>query len=232
MMRLKWFLSVVVILLLAGALIWWERLPPAGEPKVETPASSPAVPTSQEAAPASSPAAAAFRKAKPVARIEALYHEESARVGSIDKDPASTEKRLREMAADLKPEEIQWLHDASLNRNGSGDGRFFATYLLALSPGAKGVEALKDIALNPVPGSKNQGLVELERGIRAQAVEGIGHSLDKAVARDALLDVVQNQKDEFLRDRAHRSIYALESGHPVEEQDKKALGKLLYGKEK
>lgn len=235
-MRSKWLLSVVgLALVAAGAYL---ALRP-GVRRDEAPAPAPAagrgavVSAAAPAAPAApSVAVAAFRAAKPVERIEAFYREESRRVGAVDPDPAGTEQRLKAVAEELNPQEVSWLQQASLDRKREGDGRFFATFLLALNAQGPALGALREIALNPVPASKNQGVVELERQIRALASEGLGRARGVREAQDALLDVVEKQEDEFLRDRAHRALYAWETGKSVEEQDREALGKVLYGKEK
>lgn len=174
-----------------------------------------------------------FRAAPKGKRIEELYRKESARIGAIDPDPQLTEQRLAAVVAELDSDEIVWLKDRALSPDTEGDARFFAAYLLALSSVAGGepsLTALREIALAPVPRHKNQSLVELERQIRAQAVEGLSRARGQPAARDALLDVVAQQPDEFLRDRAHRGIHAWQTGKPVEEQDREALGKILYKK--
>jgi hypothetical protein len=175
------------------------------------------------------PEVEAFKKAPPVTRVQDFYESESKRIGAMDPDPKLTQARLELVAAELSPEEVKWLAGTALNAKENGDGRFFATYLLALGRSAEGTSALRQIALTEIPKSKNKGLEELERQIRAQATEGLGHSCDVAGARDALLDIVEMQLDEFIRDRAHRALYQCRTGKPVEEQDKEALDKLLYG---
>lgn len=170
-----------------------------------------------------------FRAAPRVERVEQFYKAESARVGEVDPDPTLTEERLRAVASELSAEEINWLKLRALSAKENADARFFAAYLLALSQKDEALPALKEIASTPLPNSKNQGEVELGRQIRAQTIEGISQLKSKAEARDALLDIEQAQTDEFLRDRAHRALYALSSGKPVEQQDKEGMGKLLYG---
>lgn len=160
-------------------------------------------------------------------RVKGFYAAESKRVGSIDKDPILTEKRLREFAATLKDEEIQWLAKEAENRKNPGDGRFFSVYLMALSEAPLAMEALTKIATSPLPQEKNQGLVELERQLRAQATEGLARACEKQKQwKDSLLDIVSRQEDEFLRDRAHRALYQCETGKSIEDQDKEALEKV------
>lgn len=227
MMRLKWLLSLLV---LAGICVGAYLLLRGGREEGAASISAAPAATPAAEAPSASPAVAAFRAAKPVERIEAFYREESRRVGAVDPDPAGTERRLREVAAELNPEEVRWLQQASLDPKREGDGRFFATFLLALNAEGPALVALREIGLKPVPESKNRGLVELERQIRALASEGLGRARGNREAQGALMDIVERQNDEFLRDRANRALHAWHTGKSVEEQDREALGKVLYKK--
>lgn len=221
MTPLKWFASFLVIGLLFGAAFFFFRsgeLPQGTILSKERTAGDVAVREEAED----------YRKSKHGKRVEELYEKESKRVGSVDPDPKLTQQRLSAMAAELSAEEIDWLARRALDTRSEGDARFFAAYLLALAPAELSVAALRAIALSPVPEHKNTGLVEQERLIRAQAVEGLSRARGVAAARDALLDVVEQQPDDFLRDRSHRGLHAWQTGKPVEEQDHKALGKLLY----
>lgn len=213
---------------MGGALLLASREGEAPTPLESLLASDPAPAPSAPAR--ATKAAEEFRAAAKETRLEAFYQSESRRIGAVDADPAATQARLEAVAGELAPEEMLWLKGRALSTQTGSDARFFAAYLLALAPGEASLAALREIALSPVPPHKNQGLVELERQIRAQAVEGISRKRDSNAARDALLDVVEKQDDEFLRDRAHRGLHAWQTGRPVEAQDKEALGKVLYGK--
>lgn len=231
MTRSKWFLSIgLVALLLAGGAMLAKRVTaPKPLPAEAAAALEAEAPRTRVAAKEPVPAAVeAFRRAVPVARVQAFYAAESKRIGQVDPDPKLTELRLRLIAEELNVEEIAWLKDTALDRKAEGDGRFFAAYMLALSPPA--TEALRVIATSAVPKSKNQGLVELERQVRAQAVEGLGRQCGNEAAKDGLIDTVARQEDEFLRDRAHRSAFAWEKCRPVAGADRKAAAELLYGK--
>lgn len=202
---------------------------PAGTAPV--PVSAPA--TGAAARPVSAATSAevqSFRAAPPVERVKAFYRAESARVGEVDADPKLTEERLTAVAQELQPAEISWLKEQALDGKQNADARFFAAYLLALGAQEAAMPGLKEIASAPIAKSKREGEEDLARQIRAQAIEGLCRMPDKVAARDAVMDVEQKQNDEFLRDRAHRCLYALASGKPIEEQDKEAAGKLLYGK--
>ena len=243
-LHLRAFLFSLALLALAGFfLLRGERpgnvpAPPAG---AVNPAPAPPGPAASTAPPALAPKpeagsdldpslraeVEAFRAAPPVKRVEAFYEKESRRVGEIDQGPELTARRLSAMAGELKPAELSWLKSAALDRKRGGDGRFFAAYLLALAPGPATASALKDVALAPLPNVKNQGLLELERQVRAQATEGLGHARGVPEAQEALLDVVEYQNDEFVRDRAHRALYEWRTGKKLEDQDKEALQKVM-----
>lgn len=218
----KWITSAfILMLILGGAAVYFFRSP---TPRSPLPGLEPAAVQSV------SPEVEAFRRAPVFTRVQSFYETESKRIGAIDPDPKLTEERLRSVAAELKPEEIHWLLNTALNAKENGDGRFFATYLLALGRSPEAMDGLRAIALTEILPQKNKAKEELERQIRAQATEGLGRGCDIANARDALLDVVEMQLDEFIRDRAHRALNQCRTGKSVEAQDKEALEKVMEGK--
>lgn len=221
MTRSKWLVSILLGLLLIGGAFFFLR------EKAELPVEAP---PPQAASPSLSPEVEKFKSAPPMKRVQELYQEESARIGNLDPDPEGTQRRLEELSKQLTKEEMDWLKSQALDTNVGGDARFFATYLLALSGKPEAVASLREIGLAEIPKSKNQGLTELERQIRGHAAEGLGRLRGVSEARDALLDIVQYQQDEFVRDRAHRANHQWVTGKTVEEQDKEGLGKVLYGK--
>jgi hypothetical protein len=232
-MRSKLIVSLIIagVFLVGGCLLYLAKHRPAnveqmeqwepgkGAPQAPAPA-APAKPVSREVE--------KFRAQPPLERVKEFYQAESARIGAVDPDPKLTEERIRAVAAELKPEEVLWLEARAVDTKEAADARFFAAYMLALSQEEVAVPAMKAIALTPIRPGKHEGAVELERQIRAQATEGLSKVADKALARDALLEVEQGTNDEFIRDRAHRSLYAVETGKSVEDQDKEAMSKLLY----
>lgn len=226
----KWPVRLIVggVLLVAGGLLFVlfvEKRPmvsTASGPVAASPAVSPAKPASQ--------AALQFRTQPPIQRVQSFYESESARVGAVDPDPKATEARLSEIAQELAPDEIDWLKARVLNEKEPADARFFAVYLVALSRQPGAVAALREIALSPIPDQKkNQAAAETKRMIAAQGTEGLSRHCGSRDAQDALLDVQERQTDEFVRDRAHRGLYALAQCQAVESGDKKAIGELLYG---
>lgn len=215
----KWLLSLLALLLLGGAgfFLFFRGS--------ETPPADTSLSALQSPAPAAAPAPSPFPSAPPMKRVMDLYEAESKRIGQVDPDPALTEKRLRAAAKELNPDEVAWLGDQALDPENSMDARFFATYLAALGSSEAGVATLRRIALSPVPPSKNERRVEEERVLRMQAVEGLGRSCALTSAKDSLLDVV-SAADEIVRDRAHRALYACQTGKRIEDADKAAIQKL------
>jgi hypothetical protein len=224
----KWRNSIILtlgLLLLAGGALWVYRqaqLPAAGAPEAPQ-AATPTLPANSAVAPAE---VQSFRAATPLKRVQEFYEQESQRVGRVDPDPALTQRRLALVAHELSPEEIGWLGTQALDTSLEGDARFFAAYILALSDQPQSIGALAGIALSRIPEAKEERRRAEERMIRGQAVEGIARNCGQPGARDALLDVVEKQSDEFLRDRAHRGLYSCATGKPLEEQDKAALRKM------
>ncbi|HEY8280114.1 MAG TPA: hypothetical protein VIH99_10850 [Bdellovibrionota bacterium] len=161
-------------------------------------------------------------------RVMELYETESKRVGSVDPDPKATQKRLESIARQLKKEEIEWLERQSMDPLSDADARFFAVYLMGLSAQESAVASLTRIATQPIHPSKNARKNSEERSLRASAVEGMSRSCKEfpGAVKDGLLEVISGQTDEFLRDRAHRGLYACQTGKQIEEQDKEALRKV------
>lgn len=213
----KWLASFTGLLLVAGAVFLYRSSPsPVAAPLV-APATTAHVPS-----PAPAPALPA---APPMKRVMDLYEAESQRVGKVDPDPALTEKRLTAAAKELSPEEFRWLGEQALDTRNEMDARFFATYLTALGRSEAGVATLCKISLSKVPKSKNEMRMQEERALRMQAVEGLSRNCAILAAKDCLLDTV-GVEDEALRDRAHRALYACQTGKRIEDADKAALEQL------
>lgn len=217
MTRSKWFASILGPLLLLGAVAaFFYFRGPRETPVAVTPATATAVPP---------PVTSDFARARPMERVRELYELESKRVGQVDPDPALTEQRLTLAARDLSPAEVEWLGTQALNLTVEMDARFFATYFLALGQSPAALATLKGIALSPIPRLKNERRVEEERVLRMQAVEGMSRNCAQRDAKAELLDVV-GAEDEAVRDRAHRALYACQTGKKIEDGDKAALEKL------
>ena len=209
-------LFLLLCVLLGGAFYFLRPRLPAGPALPPAPETATTVLTSTQIA-------TSFGTARPLERVVKLYESESARIGRNDPDPDLTQKRLEKAAKELSAEELAWLGLQALDEKNEMDARFFATYLAALAPGAAAVGTLKAIALQPLPKTKNEMRFAEERALRMQAVEGLSRNCKDA--KDALLEVVAVY-DESIRDRAHRALYACQTGRKIEDGDKEALEKL------
>jgi hypothetical protein len=225
MMPSKSFLKIGFLLILFSLFTWWSvrSLLSSNPPVIEEVKKSqePKIEKSEPEAP------------KPVSmdRVRSFYVNESKRIGAIDSNPALTEARLKEFSVSLSQEEMRWLIGEASDPEKNGDGRFFAVYLLGLSKNDFAMRALTELAVSPIPVQKNKGVEELERQLRAQATEALARACqENKTLKDGLLDIIEKQGDEFLRDRAHRALYQCQTGKSIEEQDKEALEKLLKKK--
>ncbi|MGZ3686015.1 MAG: hypothetical protein ACXVCI_19325, partial [Bdellovibrionota bacterium] len=209
------------LLCIGGALFFWRG--PAAAPPAPVVISAPAAVTVPAAAPAPS-----FSAGAPMKRVMDLYESESKRVGQIDSDPKATQKRLEESARLLTPEEIRWLAAQARDIKNDPDARFFAAYMLGLSHNVEAVNALEELAVSPVPASRNERIMEQEQALRASAIEGMSLSCKDfpVPVKDGFTDIISRQANEFLRDRSNRGLYACQFGKSIEAQDKEALQKL------
>ena len=158
--------------------------------------------------------------------VRKFFAKESRSVGRVDPDPARTRERLAERAASLSPPEMEWLATQALNVETGADGRFLATYLLAMNGQAAAIGPLFRIAMSRVPSPLGDRRQADEVVLRMQAIEGLSR-IQSTEARDLLQKIAAGHAIAALRDRAHRALYAWETGKPVEDQDKAALRSLL-----
>ncbi len=162
--------------------------------------------------------------------LQKTFLEEKAKIAQIDKDPQATELRLRALANSFSDEEAKWLQEKALSLELEGDESFLAAYLLAQATSSASLPALRAIALTPIPKTNDPRNRDLEQQKRSIAMEGLSKYCGNPVAKATLEEAAKMQNDDFLRDRASRSGYALEHCKNVEDQDKGALEKVLYGK--
>lgn len=217
MTRSKFVSILGILLLMAVGALFFFRKPEASPP-------APAVEAATTVL-TSTAIATSVSTSKPMERVIALYETESKRIGRVDPDPALTEKRLTEAAGKLSREEIEWLGQQGLDEKNEMDARFFATYLAALAHSGAAVGTLRQIATRPIPRTKNEMRFAEERALRMQAVEGLAHNCKLEGATDSLMEIVAVE-DEAVRDRAHRALYACQTGKKLEDGDREALEKL------
>jgi hypothetical protein len=170
-------------------------------------------------------------------RIARFLAKEAENVGKTTDDPQSAEKRLKEFADTLKSEDLKDLAARAVDPKTGGDERFLSAYLLGLadSAGAEDAQnAMISVAGSAVPQLPLDSPVRaMELSIRAEALEGMAKFRDDPGARAKLTELIQQLKDPFLADRAHRVLYALDHGGEgvVPAQDAAALQKMLNHKD-
>lgn len=168
-----------------------------------------------------SPAAADFVKS------------EAGRIGQVDSNPEATQQRLSAWAHGVSAQGAKELSSVALDASRSQDERFLAAYLLGMVPQAEAaIPALREVALapwaGPGMGEKHQDRVNaIEVQVRAAAIEGLARHRGQDAAREALVAASRAHQDQFLTDRAQRALHEWRTGATVEDQDRKALGKVL-----
>lgn len=161
-------------------------------------------------------------------RVRRFFEREVNRIGQTTDNPEMAEARLQKFAELLSREELRGLRLHALSADTEADARFLSTYLLANSGNAAAIPELLKIATSPMPKpSPNSAQNSFELALRAQAVEGLGKSADKAAARAAARQVANRSGETFLVDRAQRVLHQLQGGKSVESQDREALEALL-----
>ena len=218
MMRLKYVLSVILICAVAAGL--WSRRSPA-------PVAIPVIEVAKEKPPKTAEAALTkFKRNTSKERLPNFLADEAKQVGAIDANPQATTERLGIVAQALDAEESAWLGQRALDAKEDGDARFLSVYLLAKGNPDNSLEALKQIAVAKLPQKTSESRLDLERQIRAMAIEGISGARGVTAARDELKEIAARQTDPFLYDRAQRGLYSWNTGKKIEDQDKEALREL------
>lgn len=170
---------------------------------------------------APSPAAADFVKS------------EAGKIGQVDSNPEATQQRLNAWAHGVSAQGAKELSSVALDASRSQDERFLAAYLLGMVPQAEAaIPALREVALapwaGPGMGEKHQDRVNaIEVQVRAAAIEGLARHRGQDTAREALVAASRAHQEQFLTDRAQRALHEWRTGATVEDQDRKALGKVL-----
>lgn len=154
---------------------------------------------------------------------------ESVRIGQIDEDPDATERRLKTYAGGISLPEAKQLAALAVDRKREGDERFLAAYLLSHGGTSSVREALRALARSPMPEVVGERERDLERGIRALAIEGLARDPDRAQADKFLAEAGRAVQDTFLADTAERARQGVKKGDvdAVETQQKEALQQVL-----
>lgn len=159
----------------------------------------------------------------PGSEFRGRFEKAAEAVGSVDPDPAVTERKLTAFATDLQPHEVEWLGGLAADPNAEGDARALAVELLSRNQAAVALQQLETIAL------RGESAADLfEQVLSARAVEGIAAHPDKERAVEILKRISVQTSLALLQDRAQRGLQALLTGGPgAPEQDRVALSRLL-----
>ncbi|MBC7371438.1 MAG: hypothetical protein H7326_07735 [Bdellovibrionaceae bacterium] len=151
-----------------------------------------------------------------------LIRKEAESMSHLTDRPDEVQKRLKDLAAQVREEQVPILKEKALNIQLGGDERFLSVYILGESSLAKAQESLELIASTPIPKLKESRLTTQEEVLRGQAIESLREP-------ESLKRVLSSADNKFLVDRAQRTLSFREgkvSASP-EQQDQEALKKVL-----
>lgn len=178
---------------------------------------APAAASSPGAGPSASPSAEGAS-----GELPEWLQREADNISRLQDDPEETQKRLKELAGQVKDADVALLQGLALNPHADGDARFLSVYILGLSDLERAQESLETIALTPLPPSHDARLTNQEEILRAEAVESLRQT-------EGLKKVLAGTDNSFLSDRAQRNLLYREGKVRAspEQQDQIALTQLL-----
>lgn len=160
--------------------------------------------------------------------LEAKLHQEAQKISQLDSDPDKTQRELEVFADQLSSTELHLLKDKVINTKEDGDTRSLAVYLLSLSQSEKVLELLKEIALNPLPDTKNDRLITFEETLRASTIDGLVRHPNKNLSVTILDEISKKSQSRLIADRSRRGFESRTRNLATpEEQEQAALQKLL-----
>ncbi len=159
------------------------------------------------------------------------FKKESLEISKIQNNPEEAQKRLKELAKEMAPADVQNLYDIMSDENNDGDQRALAVELLSLKNDTSSLLALQNFVANStnVNGSKWDRKKELETVLRAQAIESIAAYPQKDIAASTLNFLQERVDEKFLSDRIGRAAAGLQKKDKftIEQQDDEALEELI-----
>jgi hypothetical protein len=188
--------------------------------EIEKNTTSVPVPAASATAPAAK-ATARAAKAKEKTFSE-MIHKEAESISRLNDRPEEVQQRLKELADQVKEEQVGVLQEKALDTQLNGDERFLSVYILGESRLQKAQQSLEQIAAAPIPSLHESRLTTQEEIIRGQAIESLREPA-------SLKRVLAQADNKFLADRAQRTLSFREGkvSAPPEKQDQEALGKIL-----
>lgn len=161
------------------------------------------------------------------------FQQESLEIAKIQNNPEAIEKRLKELAKQMKPADVQGLYEIISDDSKDGDQRALAVELLSLKNDTTSLMALQNFVANStnINGNKWDRKKELETVLRAQAIESIAAYPQKDIAASTLSYLQTKVDEKFLNERIGRAstmLYNDKQGQKtLQQQDDEALQELI-----
>lgn len=159
------------------------------------------------------------------------FKSEALQIGKIQNKPEEADKRLRQLASEMRPQDVEGVYEIISDENANGDQRALAVELLSMKNDTNSLIALQNFVANKktINGTKWDAKKELETILRAQAVEGIAVYPEKEIALSTLNYLQSRVDDKFLSERIGRASSSILTGSAKssQQQDEEALKKLV-----
>lgn len=164
-------------------------------------------------------------------QFEQRLQQESLKIAQLDSDPEKTQRDLELFSEQLSDVELNLLKDKVTNSVEDGDARSLAVYLLSLSKSDAALDLMKDIALSPLPATKNDRLLTFEEALRAATIDGFVRHPNKDKSLSILHEISQKTESRLVADRSRRAYESRKNNLPTPEiQEQDALRKLVGDK--
>ena len=184
---------------------------------------APSVPVSVQLSPGADEAAKKASEFESKKSFSELVSEEAGAVARLTDKPDEVHKRLKDLASQMKEEQVDVLKEKALNTTLNGDERFLSVYVLGESALQAAQEGLEAIAAAPIPKLHDARMTVQEEIIRGQAIESL-----REPDRLRRIFTGATADNKFLMDRVHRTLnYRQGKVSSPEKQDQEILGKIL-----
>lgn len=218
-MHRKW-IPFVAILVIASAYFSWRKVSETPQALQDNHVATGTSAGDLEETPTSSSAAPVTFTSEPVSekRTKAFqdwFQKEAQEIEKSSGDPQVQEERLKKIAQELNPSEIQVLKEALLAENTSANSSILSMYLLTLAP--KASEALEEVIKAPLKydvdqpvHSPEETLSMQERSLRRMALDALFNRAEAdSDQRERLRRVIAEIPDKSLREYAEKRLKSL-----------------------
>ena len=159
------------------------------------------------------------------------FKAEVLQIGKIQNKPEEVDKRLKQLAFEMRPQDVEGMYEIISNENANGDERALAVELLSIKNDTNSLIALQNFVASKktINGTKWDVKKEIETVLRAQAVESIATYPEKEIALSTLNYLQSKVDDKFLSERIGRASSGILTGNSKanQQQDDEALKKLV-----